>query len=206
MHYKLLLLVFLSYWGSTLFFTLPKNPLNIQAQKTNQVFVDNFFQAWSFFAPPPNFNDKLYVTIVSSEDSTAQTIELLESVTYRKTKNAPFNTKYQVLDYLLSSTIAGVEGDIRNLSSIMNYENKVKPGKFSQEKITDSILNYVEKSYRFSTLKNYARKALNELNIDINKKKFQFKMVKQNHPQFVDRYVKKPEEEISFSSHVLNSL
>lgn len=52
--------VFTFYWFITLTFVSPKNYITIKLYEEEQFFNTFFFQKWSFFAPPPKHNDRLY--------------------------------------------------------------------------------------------------------------------------------------------------
>ena len=68
---------FSAYWGATFFFTMPDNYLKIKALAYDKVFQSIFYQQWSFFAPPPTYNDFLYFEFADTLSGEVQTFEVL---------------------------------------------------------------------------------------------------------------------------------
>ncbi len=203
--YKICFLVFIIYWLVTFFFVFPKNPLNVSVTSGKDFFHANFFQTWGFFAPPPNFNERVYLVTTARKDSSVDIAELLDPVFAGKHNKAPFNSYHQAIDYIMASSLAGIDSDVRMLYNIINYEKEFAGKAITDSLAKDSIIKTIEQSSAFKTLVNYARKSLLEKNIDPASVYFQIKIVRRMSPQFVDRFTKKmPEEEITFASHALN--
>lgn len=204
--YKIILLVFCSYWLITIFFIFPKNPLNLSVQKERDYFQSNFFQRWSFFAPPPNYNQRVYFVYENKFTKKKDIFEIIKPILDKKHKTAPFNFYYQTLDYILASSLINIDGNIRLLQDVINHENLKATGtvKLSDSMITQKLVSDIEKTADFITLIKYAQKIAKENNIDIYSVSYQIQISKISMPQFVDRNTTLGKEEISFSSHFLN--
>ncbi len=203
--YKLGFLIFIAYWAITLFFVFPKNPLNLSADKGKDFFQAHFFQTWSFFAPPPNYNERVYVVLTGKKDSAVDVIELLEPLLREKHRRAPFNSYHQAVDYVLNSSLIGMETNIRTMYNILNYEKKTSQAPITDSAAKELVISKVEKSSDFMTIANYARKVLLEKKIDPASVTYQIKIVRHYTPQFADRFSGKlPEEEVTFAGNILN--
>ncbi len=203
--YKICFLAFIIYWVITFFFVFPKNPLNVSVTSGKEFFHANFFQTWGFFAPPPNFNERIYLVTTDKKDSSVSISEFLEPIFAGKHNKAPFNSYHQAMDYIMASSLAGIESNVRMLYNIMNYEKEFAGKTVTDSLAKDSIIKTIEQSSDFKTLVNYGRKSLLEKKIDPASVNFRIKIVRSIAPQFVDRFKKKMlEEEITFASHTLN--
>ncbi len=205
--YKILFLLFCAYWLITLFFILPKNPLNLSVQKERDYFQANFFQRWSFFAPPPNYNQRVYFVYENKLTLKKDIFEIIKPILDKKHSTAPFNFYYQILDYVIASSLINIDGNVKLLQDVFNHENSKVLNKklLSDSVITQKLVSDIEKTTDFVTLSNYAKKIATENNLDIKNTSYQIQISKITMPQFVDRYLPAAnKEEISFSSHFLN--
>lgn len=183
---------------------MPKNPLNITSQNTKDLFESNLFQRWSFFAPPPTFNERVYFAYKSTEYKKIDFYEILVPVLEKKSKAIPFNTYEQIQDYILASTLSNIETNMRTYQDVLNYTNNQAVVKVSDSLISNKIVEEIEKTNDFKTLINYAKLIAEKNNIDINKYSLQIQIHKISIPQFIDRYSKTRKEEVIFSSNFHN--
>lgn len=178
---------FIFYWLITLFFILPKNPLNLSTPKVRNYFDDNFFQRWSFFAPPPTYNTRLFFIFKDTVSQKERIFEGLTPILKEKSNSTPFNTKYQVLDYTLSTSIIYIEENIK-FTHDLYYDPEVN----MSLNIDDSILNkriiaQIENSSSFETLKRYAKKVAIQNGIVVEENICQIQILKSRIPKFVDK-------------------
>ncbi len=203
--YKIILILFCIYWTFTLFFIMPKNPLNLSVQKERDFFQANFFQRWSFFAPPPNYNQRVYFVYKNKLTSKKDIFEVIKPILDKKHSTAPFNFYYQTLDYILASSLINIEGNVRLLQDVLTHENFKATNnlKLSDSIVTQKIVSDIEKTTDFKTLAKYAKKIALENKIYILNCTYKIKISKKYIPQFIDRNIDTGKEEISFSSHFL---
>lgn len=201
--YKIILIAFIAYWVITFFFVMPNNPLNLDSIKGKEVFQTNFFQRWAFFAPPPTFNERVYIVFKNEISLHTDVFEALEPILKAKSEKVPFNTHQQLLDYIFASTISNIEGNIRVFKEISNIE-KSKDNSLKSDSVTlDKLVKNIETTSDFKTLKNYAKIIAKNNNINTDLVSFQIQVVRIYIPQFVDRNLTEQKSEIMFSSHFL---
>lgn len=119
--------VFVAWWSVNIFFNLPDNPVKIKYAREGQQFQSVMFQRWSFFAPPPKYNERLYYIFRRKSDTTVvKTLEVLEALMQSKHDAAPFNMKEEKLDYILSGSI----GEVHDM--LVRYTNNMKVKKHKE--------------------------------------------------------------------------
>ena len=192
--YYIVIFVFLFYWLSTFIFVSPNNFIKILLHEEEQLFTTFFFQKWGFFAPPPNYNDRLYYTFELKKDSTfSHTFEVMEPLQKRKSSNAPFNSSEDILDYILSTTVHSITDGLIAVNQSIDYEYEIK-------KTTDSITfdidtlkfnrgkNYVQSTPNFQTLKRYAILVAKRHDIEnLNDYYLTIDIIQSPMPKFADR-------------------
>jgi hypothetical protein len=153
----LILFIFSIYWSLTLIFTSPSNFINISLLEYSYVFETFFFQKWAFFAPPPNSNDRLYYYFENKKDKRKiKVFEVIEPITKNKCIKAPFNTEEDILDYVLSNTVALIRDDIVNINEIIKYRKDENKEILKSEDILTLYHNKIEKSLSMTSLKKYS--------------------------------------------------
>jgi hypothetical protein len=90
------------YWTITALYLLPENPLREKFGSLLEPFGNIASQRWSFFAPPPQSNRKLYYTFFDASGIERASFETLEPILSAKRARAPFNTGEEILDYIIS--------------------------------------------------------------------------------------------------------
>lgn len=198
----LILITFILYWSVTLIFTMPENFLSISLHKEGAVFNNLFSQKWSFFAPPPNFNDRIYYSFVSKKDSSVKTYEIIEKVNQRKQDKAPFNWNEDLLDYVLSNSSIGVNEQIYEIQQYLKFESDEQFPDSTIEKIT---INSIQNSYQFQTLVNYAKYVAKNNHLNADDYLLRLRITKKNLPKFFERNLvtKKQVEELIFQSDLI---
>lgn len=102
------------YVLTTLLYVSPSNPLRIQFDAELTAFEKWAYQKWSFFAPPPRHNDRLYFAF-SPKSGDGITFEILEGISARKQQDNPGNLKAQVVDYAVAGAARQVADVIREV-------------------------------------------------------------------------------------------
>lgn len=98
----------------TVLYVTPNNPLRIRFDDQLLVFEKWAYQKWSFFAPPPLYNDRLYFAF-SPRVGEGKTVEVLEGIYARKQQDSPVNIRAQVVDYVISGTARQISDLIREI-------------------------------------------------------------------------------------------
>lgn len=202
--YGLAFIFFMVYWVITLFFVSPNNPLNLSTQKFKNSFQANFFQRWAFFAPPPTFNQRVYIVLKNKSTQQKEGFEALSPILKSKSQKAPFNSTQQIFDYIFASSLINIEGHIRILQDVFNNQNSKADFKVSDSLKTESLVNEIEKTSDFKTLLNYSKIITQNNGINPREVVCQIQIFNIYTPQFIDRNLKNKKEEIMFSSHFLN--
>lgn len=199
-----ILLFVIVYWIVTFFFVLPSNYLNVQAYRESKFFDLFLFQRWGFFAPPPTFNDRLYYTYYDKNKNKKQirSYEILENIYSQKQKQAPFNKKDEIMDYVISNTVNSLLDFSREANNLIEYDSLLIPEhNNSNSKRTKFIINEIEARHGFKTLANYGRILAKENGIKDSGDLFQIKITRISIPQFEDRY-KQGSENLFFVSNI----
>lgn len=158
------ILVFVIYWSITLVFTFPENYITISLSKESRLFHTFFFQRWGFFAPPPNYNERLYYTFIDNNTkSKSITYEVLEPLNRQNNRNKIFNYESDILDYVLSNSLSNITETINELNKVYEFEGNKKSNSDSTH--AQLISDIVVKSPQFNTIKNYAKYVASKNNV-----------------------------------------
>ncbi|CAM1343864.1 hypothetical protein [Tenacibaculum amylolyticum] len=181
--------IFSIYWLCTIIYVSPNNYIKISLLKQEQAFDIFFFQKWGFFAPPPDYNDRLYYTFHSKKDSTkAYTFEVMETLQEKKSARAPFNSSEDILDYILSNTLNSISSGLVTINQKIEYDKKTPFDSLKNRmNIIEREKNYVQSSNNFSTLKKYAEFVAKKNNLNIKDYFLTIEIVQSNMPKFADR-------------------
>jgi hypothetical protein len=207
-------IVFLLYWATTIAFTLPNNYINLSLDKENQVFQFLFFQRWGFFAPPPTFDERLYFTYVNNLNKKTDTYEVIEPLNKEKKIKAPFNSREDIVDYILSNSITGIQDVMHETRDIYEYEKFDTISEVLEDEIVifnsdSAYYHYIDKlipttSY-FNTLVNYSVIVAKRQGIDTKNSKVVITISKLYIPKFADRNNKaRRKEEVQFKSQPIS--
>lgn len=164
------LTLFVCYWSTTLFFVvLPEDgaaiALNYHSYKK---FDQLLFQRWGFFAPPPNFDERLYFTFQNTNDPLdKKTIEVFEKLHDNSRNKYPLNDDEITLDYIIHNTAEAISTYLRGKYETYKYDS-------CQNSDTDAC--YVEfinsegnefvNNSAGNTLVNYGKSIFKNLNIE----------------------------------------
>ena len=100
-------LIFLSYWGITVFFNFPDTSIVIGENYSKYKIFDKYlYQKWQFFAPPPQSNSRLYFTYIFKNKKNQiekYEIELFEKYVQKPKKEYLINDLNANIEYLYQS-------------------------------------------------------------------------------------------------------
>jgi hypothetical protein len=197
--------IFLLYWVVTLIFNMPDNYIKLSLGSNERTFQFLFSQKWEFFAPPPDFNERLYITFLSEDKKNTKTLEILKPILDKKKADAPFNRESDILDYLISNSM-------NSISDLMTEEYKIykfnKKNAKDEKNILDTaftnlVVKTVQKTNAFKVIENYAKIVASRNNIN-NMNFFIVCVTKINILKFYQRFEKTTlTEEMLFKSDTL---
>ena len=112
---------FLLYWLTAIIWAMPTG----YAQKALTAFVPRlkimYGFKWKLFTPPYTYNHRLYFIVRNTgEQSSTDSIEVLQNMSLQKQKNAPFNQQESNIDYLVQRNVTGIVNTV--------YKTREKPG------------------------------------------------------------------------------
>jgi hypothetical protein len=178
--------VFLAYWGITIFFTLPENYLQIKAIRYEKLFSTFLYQRWSFFAPPPQTNDRLYYEFCNEKDTVS--FEVLKPLNDQRRREFLRNANASVIDYVLSGSISGITDGLREEYKLYKFKNcNSNSDTACQKAFMDSFEPKTRQMNHTKTLINYGLVAADK---KLNLKKFdkmRFTISTVNIPKFSKR-------------------
>jgi len=94
--------VFVLYWGMTLLYCMPTNPVRIELHGYMEAFGKLFYQRWTFFTPPPKTNERVFFQYMNVRDTTDRfTVEVLGEINAGRKKNPVFNVSQEVLENIV---------------------------------------------------------------------------------------------------------
>lgn len=195
------LLTIAAYWAVTFFFILPENDLNIQANKYNQYFDLVFYQRWAFFAPPPQFNERLYFVFYNKNHQLLSDYEVLDEVAREKQKAAPFNKKEELIDYILYNTTQGIIDNMRDLRQVLIFQKKIQKIDFADSVKSKVIHKSLEVTPEFKTLLNYAKLLSINKHLDPKQVEVKIEISRVAIPQFAERNSRTRQEQFLFISN-----
>ncbi len=203
---SLVIVVFVTYWLLTGFFTLPDNYIKLKFNKGSDIFHAVLFQRWEFFAPPPEYNDYMYYIYSSEEKQDTMIMEVVDYVCKSKSMAAPFNSKENIMEYILSNTVIGITDIMRNRRRIMEYEAERDGCEIDDEEILKATDEEIERSMYYETLVSYANVVAEKNNIPDDYDDLEIMITRQDLPKFHQRLDKdiQMEELLVFRSNPIN--
>ncbi len=184
-----LILGFFVYWIFTLIYVMPANYIRIKAEPVNNLFTHYFSQRWTFFAPPPKHNYRLYY--IYETEGKNLTIEVTKAITETKRKNAPFNTDDEIVDYVIYGCIDGIQKQLATLQKELGDGNLNKNDTELNKKIETLIMPRLE----YQTLTNYAKSVVLKNQIKCDSCIARFLITAISIPKFSDRHKPTPTAE-----------
>lgn len=147
----LLLGLFLFYGIITLIFITPDNYININLIKYNKNFNSFFYQRWGFFAPPPQSDDRLYYVFKNKKKKSEILIfEVIEPLLKQKHANAPFNSKEDLKDYLISNSIYLITDAIQSIQESIKHDAKINK-KINEAETNKKVNKIIKKTKSYLT-------------------------------------------------------
>ena len=103
------LVIFSVYWLCTFLYVTPSNPVRIEYDTEMLIFASLFYQKWTFFAPPPQFNTNIYYTFTSTKNSElTRVFDVSSPILNSKRQTLPLNEGAEVLDYMIFGAVDSV--------------------------------------------------------------------------------------------------
>lgn len=191
-------LAFVGYFAATFLFTMPDNYISLQYYKQQRIFQTWLFQRWGFFAPPPNYDERLYYEFRDKQTYQTQTFEVLEPVVALKQQKAPFNWHEDIADYLLSGSMSGIADDLHDIQQELQYRHR-----YLEKNAADTSGQYmarqvIQHGISFQTLKNYGAIVAGKNHIDTARHEVRLILTHVLLPKFADRYSQAPRHEEAF--------
>ena len=205
----LILSIFAIYWGITLFFVvLPEDSAPILLNYHSAIrFNDYFYQNWGFFAPPPNYNQRLYYSFENiNNPSVVKTVEIFEKLSADSKNKYPFNDNELLLDYVIHNTAEAISTKLRN--DYQNYQYDLCDNEDKEDcyqNFMKSLDNNFFDNQAGNTLVNYGKLIAEKLKLG---DKYKLKITYATMPinKFSKRYDKDNNRELSivFQTHYYN--
>lgn len=183
--------VFFSWWGANMFFNLlPDSSLPIiQNYDLYKKWDGLFYQRWAFFAPPPDYDDRLYYVYTNIKDSTDVTVyEVFENIHKKRKIQYPFDDDLSNLDYILHNVSSPIGDLIREGYDMYKFKGNcelVEKGNCFQKYI-DSVRDDYNTSPHVVTLVKHA-KIIAELR-ELTNSRLQIILAAKEIPRFKDRH------------------
>ncbi|WP_334124785.1 hypothetical protein [Empedobacter brevis] len=201
-------IVFASWWGLNFFFNLPDTSVPIvHNYELYKKWDEIFYQRWGFFAPAPDYNDRLYYIYTPNTNSTQTVVyEVFENLHKNRVSNYLRDDNLSTLDYIIHNTSSPI-GDLLRES----YEVYVLENSCNSLKEEDCYRNYINsirddfnESPNILTLVNHA-KMIARIK-QLNDYKLQIIIGAEELPKFQDRYSSLPAQKSYpfFKSNIFN--
>ena len=153
--------VFALWWGSNFFFNLPDSSLPIvQNYDLYKKWDGLFYQRWGFFAPPPDYDDRLYYVYTNLKDSTITINEVFENIHKNRKKQYPFDDELSNLDYILhnlSSPIGDLIRESYDIYKIKGNCDSISDYSECFQKYIDNVRDDFNTSPNLTTLIKHAK-------------------------------------------------
>lgn len=207
-------LIFILYWGTTCIFNFPESSIIIaENNKEFKKFNNFFYQKWSFFAPPPSYNTRLYYVFHSKKG--VRHMEIFENLNKTLRDKYLFNDTYANASWLLFSNVDNITETMVEL-----IEAKSNLSKFVDENENKDLTDYVDENDEYDQFRSIIEKT-HSMNIILHYSEFVAKQMKLGEdykvqviiskkliPKYADRYKTdlKTEEKVLFVSGVYDNL
>jgi hypothetical protein len=188
--------LFTIYWATTIFFVMPDNYLKIKMLRAEKLFSTFFYQRWSFFAPPPTSNDRLYYEFVDKDTKKVTIVEVLKDIQVTRQKQFLFNDDISVLDYILSNTVNNIvdlNRDSFNIYKSKYCKNDKDESCYEEFLAKEGDIMY--KGNEINTLRNYGLIILSKKGFN-NIDRFRIVATQVQIPKFNDRFAKVDESKL----------
>ena len=164
-------LIFLSYWGITVFFNFPDTSIVIGENYSKYKIFDKYlYQKWQFFAPPPQSNSRLYFTYIFKNKKNQiekYEIELFEKYVQKLKKEYLINDLNANIEYLVFNNSNVITDVFSKLYGMYKLKNNCDGDTCFQE-FYIKTLAILEHSNTFDFLLNHSERLSNKLNLPPN--------------------------------------
>lgn len=189
----LILGIFTFWWSANFFFNLPDSSLPILENYGLYKKWDGlFYQRWGFFAPPPDYDDRLYYVYTDLKDSSNVIVyEVFENLHKTRKKQYPFDDELSNLDYIIHNLSSPLGDLIRESYDIYKIKGNCDSlGIYSDcfQKYMSSVREDFNTSPNLTTLIKHT-KIIADLR-NIKNSKVQIILGAKDLPKYRDRYKK----------------
>lgn len=178
---------------------MPNNYLRVKLNFVVDIMDVFFFQSWNFFAPPPDYDLRLYY-VFTDELNKKYVFEAIKPILNEKKRKAPFNSGEEYLDYVISGSATSIIDVKSNYFDYFKFTFKDSTDKYCSDTAVKTInINY-KTLPGYLTLINYSslvrKKNLNSIKI----KNCKFILTGLMIPKFSERFSNKRAENKYFES------
>ncbi len=151
--------VFAVYWAILFLFAFPSNKPPQGFSKSIPAVTRLFYQDWSLFSPPADYNFRLYFILRDAgTKSNADTIEVLENVYLQKRQKAPFNQREILTDHLLNWNIKKINAAFIKTQYQLKAALPDSSEKYYRAETISILLHNHSCSGYITDLENYSRR------------------------------------------------
>jgi len=182
---------FVFYWLITLLYNLPSNPIKIKTANFIYDFGLFFSQNWSFFAPPPQSNNKLYYSFFDKDKKSIDSFEVLEIIFKEKKDKLPFNIKEEITDYVISGSVNQLFNVVIHTRNKLKFEDNNQKNIQEYDRIAiDDLRKNINNFNEFKTLVNFSKILAHNLYKENSNKISYLKIIitEKPIPKFYNRY------------------
>ena len=152
----LILAVFSIYWFCTIIYVLPNSYIRVKSNSLVNHMNVLVSQSWNFFAPPPDFNLRLYYRF-TDQYKKPHYFEAIQNIVTEKKKMAPFNASEEFLDYVISGSASSILEQKTNFFNYYNFTIKDSSTVFYSDTSNKTVnAGYLENA-AYLTLINYSK-------------------------------------------------
>ena len=184
----------LFYVGLTICYLAPENPLKVYIKVPLEYFQDVCYQNWSFFAPPPTSELRVYL-LIDADDSNRNdqnvVLDLTSHLSKEKRRAFPFSWRENFNEYVLGGA---AQGQLRGLAKIeeklLSIEEFLDLGEEEATKLRRDLSQGHNELRSSQALKSYCVKAAAILGIQPSNndaKRMRYAIVSYSYPKFIDR-------------------
>jgi len=160
------------YFGITFVYNLPDNFVKLK-HKNDIAYAEDFFhQEWNFFAPPPKSNLKVIFSYkYKNEEHPFLELDPLTDIVKKKQKYAPFNTRYEILDYQISSCVNSITKNTTIIYNFNKFKSPTQRDSILIQKTYEQVDKELSSSPMYKTLINYSKVCFDKANVRNHKNK-----------------------------------
>jgi len=183
-------IMFIFYWILTFLYVSPDNFIKVKADASLEVFKIFCEQRWGFFAPPPQYNDRLYYTFLDDQRNELATYEALEPLLMEKQRKKPWNTREDAIDYIVNGSMTNIIDFIIAQKEVYKQLYPDSTSVVIEKKAKLAIIERYNEIPPFVTLVEYGKIVANKNFTEAEYSKiesFKIAITQQQLPKFIDR-------------------